>query len=222
MTLQLAISASQRSTLQSATANWTPTRAENGVEASFAPVMHYDQDREIYGEGDGAEYYYKVVSGMVRTCKFFADGRRQIDGFHVAGDLFGIETGREHSLSAEAVNDCSVIAIRRGNADNSGSMHLLAELMRILRRAQEHTVLLGRRSAVEKVAAFLLTLPCVAGAKDKIALAMTRQDIGDYLGLTLETVSRTISQLERDDIIELPSARQIKIKDRDALIELRG
>jgi len=222
MTLQLAISASQRSTRQTVTANWTPIRTENEVEASFAPVMHFDQDCEIYGEGDAAEYYYKVVSGMVRTCKFFADGRRQIDGFHVAGDLFGIETGCEHSLSAEAVSDCSIVAIRRGNADISASAHLLAGLMRVLGRAQEHAVLLGRRSAVEKVAAFLLALPCGAGAKDKIALAMTRQDIGDYLGLTLETVSRTISQLERDDIIDLPSARQIKIKDREALIELRG
>jgi CRP/FNR family nitrogen fixation transcriptional regulator len=90
--------------------------------------------------------------------------------------------------------------------------------MRNLARAQHHAILLGRRSALEKVAAFLLTwAEQSACARGTIALAMTRQDIGDYLGLTIETVSRTLSQLERDDVIELPSVRQIKVKDLLAL-----
>ena len=202
--------------------SWTPFHKDNEAKPALGPVTHFDQDCEIYGEGDGADYYYKVVSGMVRTCKFFADGRRQIDGFHAAGDLFGVETGGEHSLTAEAVNDCSIVAIRRGNVESS--TQLLPELLRNLGRAQQHAVLLGRRSAVEKVSAFLLLLADEAAARGEavITLPMTRQDIGDYLGLTIETVSRTIWQFERDDILELPAARQIKIKDYDALVDLRG
>jgi len=98
----------------------------------------------------------------------------------------------------------------------------LAQVLRNLSRAQEHAVLLGRRSAVEKVAAFLLDWARQSSAAGTIGLAMTRQDIGDYLGLTIETVSRTLSQLERDGVIELPSVRQIRIKDLEALTDLNG
>jgi CRP/FNR family nitrogen fixation transcriptional regulator len=94
--------------------------------------------------------------------------------------------------------------------------------LRNLSRAQGHAVLLCRRSAVEKVAAFLLDWARQPIAGGTIALAMTRQDIGDYLGLTIETVSRTLSQLERDGVIELPSVRQIRIKDIEALTDLNG
>jgi CRP/FNR family transcriptional regulator, nitrogen fixation regulation protein len=186
---------------------------------------HFAQDREIYGEGDDADTYYKVVSGVVRTCKFLSDGRRQIDAFHVAGDFFGFELGAERSLSAEAVCDCTIIAYRRPRAsapaadDEALSRQLLSHAMRSLARAQEHSLLLGRRSAVEKVAAFLIDWAGQSKGDKVVTLAMTRQDIADYLGLTIETVSRTMSQLEREGVIELPTARQIRLKD---LIALRG
>jgi len=166
------------------------------------------------------------MSGVVRTCKFLSDGRRQIDAFHVAGDVFGIETGAVRTLSAEAVSDCRIVAVRHQPFDKTSAavavpQQLFIQVMRNLARAQDHAILLGRRSALEKVAAFLLSWAaqsaCACGT---ISLAMTRQDIGDYLGLTIETVSRTLSQLERDDVIELPSVRQIKVKDLEALIVL--
>ena len=79
---------------------------------AIGPVLFFAQDRDIYGEGDDADVFFKVVSGVVRTCKFLSDGRRQIDSFHVAGDVFGLEAGAEHSLSAEAVCDCTVMSYR--------------------------------------------------------------------------------------------------------------
>jgi CRP/FNR family nitrogen fixation transcriptional regulator len=195
---------------------------------AIGPVMHFAQDRDIYGEGDDADVFFKVVSGVVRTCKFLSDGRRQIDSFHVAGDVFGLEAGAEHTLCAEAVCDCTVISYRRRGlemlAANDGSLshQLFSYAMRSLARAQEHSLLLGRRSAVEKVAAFLIEWAEYAPESRVISLAMTRQDIADYLGLTMETVSRTLSQLERDGLIELPTARQIWIKNLAALRNLNS
>ena len=226
MTVQLALSPLSRDFSQSGFVSWADAAFDE--DGAFAgPVLRFAQDREIFGEGEDADCYYKVVSGVVRTCKFLSDGRRQIDAFHVAGDVFGIETGSVHSLSAEAVSDCRIVAYRRISLDRAGAQpvppQFVARLLRNLARAQEHAVLLGRRSAIEKVAAFLLDWARQSTtAAGTIGLAMTRQDIGDYLGLTIETVSRTLSQLERDGVIELPSVRQIRIKDIEALTELNG
>lgn len=216
MTMQLAISPALR---ELSPASWAEVSEEDGFGLGLA--LHFDQDCEIYGEGEEALSFYKVVSGVVRTCKFLSDGRRQIDAFHVAGDVFGIETGSEHSLSAEAVSDCKVVAYRLP-AVKAVPPQLVTELLRNLSRAQSHAVLLCRRSAVEKVASFLLDWSRQPASGSTIALAMTRQDIGDYLGLTIETVSRTLSQLERDGVIELPTVRQIRIRDIEALTELNG
>ncbi|WP_284944712.1 helix-turn-helix domain-containing protein [Acidisoma cladoniae] len=183
-------------------------------------TLQFNQDRGIYGEGDDAEFFYKVMSGVVRTCRFLSDGRRQIDAFHVAGDLFGFEAGTEYSLTAEAVTDCTVASFRRQSVDVSRD--LFAYAMRGMLRAQEHALLLGRRSAVEKVAAFLLD--CAARARDAavIELEMTRQDIADYLGLTIETVSRTLSMLEKNKTIAIFSPRRIRLCDRHALELLKA
>lgn len=220
MTVQLAISSASRDL---SPLLWSDISEEEG--SGLGLTINFDQDCEIYGEGETAQSYYKVLSGVVRTCKFLADGRRQIDAFHVAGDVFGIEMGTEHSLSAEAVSDCKVIAYRLPAGSpvaKAASPQLVTQLLRNLNRAQGHAVLLCRRSAIEKVAAFLLEWARQPATGGTIALAMTRQDIGDYLGLTIETVSRTLSQLERDGVIELPTVRQIRINDLDALTELNG
>jgi CRP/FNR family nitrogen fixation transcriptional regulator len=219
MTVQLAISPVSRDFSPSGIHPWSePAGDEQDPGASS---LRFDQDCEIYGEGEEAAGYYKVVSGVVRTCRFMSDGRRQIDAFHVAGDVFGIEAGSLRTLTAEAVSDCRIIAYRRPPFDKAGavsvSQQLVVHLLRNFGRAQEHAVLLGRRSAVEKVAAFLLGWARQSACAGTIALAMTRLDIGDYLGLTIETVSRTLSQLERDGIIALPSVRQIRVMDLEAL-----
>ena len=189
-------------------------------------VRNLVQNGQIYGEGDDADDFFKVLSGVVRTCRLLSDGRRQIDAFHVPGDMFGLEMGADHSLSAEAVCDSTVISYRRRGSETlwengRGVSHqLFSCAMRSLARAQEHSILLGRRSATEKVAAFLIDWAADSSAGDVITLAMPRQDIADYLGLTTETVSRTLSHLERKALIERPTARQIRLKDPGGLRDL--
>ena len=191
-------------------------------------VLNFVQNGTIYGEGDDANSFYKVALGVVRTCRFLSDGRRQIDAFYVAGDVFGLEAGAEHSFSAEAVIGSSVILYRRRDlaaltANNEGfSQQLFTYAMQRLVRAQEHAVLLGRRSAVEKLAAFLIDWAAYSPESTIIALEMTRLDIADYLGLTVETVSRTFSHLERNALIERPSARQIRLRDHKRLRDLNS
>ena len=186
-------------------------------------VMHFASDRQIYAEGDEARSFYKVVSGVVRICRFLSDGRRQIDAFHMQGEMCGFEAGADHRMSAEAVSDCTVIAYRRRGLeamvcrdDRLGSW-FFSHAMTCLAVAREHSLLLGRGSAAQKIAAFLQEIADREGSDSLIDLPMSRQDIADYLGLTIETVSRTLSQFERDGTIALPTARRVVLKDRRAL-----
>jgi CRP/FNR family nitrogen fixation transcriptional regulator len=180
------------------------------------PVAH---GAEIYGEGDDAVFFYKVVGGVVRTCKFLSDGRRQIEAFHREGDIFGFEAGKNHRLTAEAVSDCTLIAYRRKGVEQLAatnetlSRQLFGYFMQRMSRAQEHALVLGRRSAMERIGIFLHEAAQRSPDGRTISLAMSRQDIADYLGLTIETVSRTLSQLERDEVIAIPASRQIRVRD---------
>lgn len=200
--------------------------ANGRKHSSAGAVHHFVADREIFAEGANADYFYKVISGVVRTCKFLADGRRQIDAFHIAGEIFGFEPGATYRLSGEAVSDCTVVAYRKKHVDLfSGtdamvSRELLSFAMHSMTRSQEHSLLLGRRGAAEKVAIFLLDWAKRSGDRKIVNLAMSRQDIADYLGLTIETISRTLSQMERDRMIALPSTRQVQVRDLDALEDL--
>lgn len=208
---------------------WAPStekaRSDAGLGQS-GQVLHFAADSEIYADGDRNVSLYTIVSGVVRTCKFRSDGRRQIDAFYVAGDIFGFEAGGEHTLSAEAVNDVSLIACRWrgveafGAEDERMARRILSASLRELRRSQEHALLLGRRSAFQKVATFLTDMSERSPNRDMLDLAMSRQDIADYLGLTIETVSRTLSQLERNETISLTSARRVCILERAALRDL--
>jgi CRP/FNR family transcriptional regulator, nitrogen fixation regulation protein len=200
---------------------------EPGGLASTGSVVNFAQDREVYAEGAPANSFYKVVSGVVRTCKFLNDGRRQIDAFYRAGDIFGIEVSVERHLSAEAVTDCTLICYGRLGVDaailgGAGAEQLFEHLAQRIAQTQDHVLLLGRRSALERVASFLVGWADRSENKTVATLAMTRQDMADYLGLTIETVSRTLSQLERDHIIAMPSARQIQLEDLEALREMNA
>jgi CRP/FNR family transcriptional regulator, nitrogen fixation regulation protein len=212
-------------------AAWMTTAPESGngdIGLPAAPVRHFREGAEICGEGEVADVFFKVVSGVVRTCRFLADGRRQIDAFHVAGDVFGFELGARYSLSAEAVCECGVIAHRRhvmhalAGQDEALSERLLSGVLLNLMRARQHAFLLGRKSASEKVALFLIDWAERCGDRDKVELAMTRQDIADYLGLTIETVSRTFTQFERDGFIELSGIRRIRLNGDAMLRMLNG
>jgi CRP/FNR family nitrogen fixation transcriptional regulator len=188
--------------------------------------MTFDRDAEIFGEGEAADFVYRVVSGAVRTYKLLSDGRRQIGDFHLAGDLFGLEAGEDHRLSAEAICKCEVLVFRRSALfalaarTPSVGRALWSETARELERAQTHLMLLGRKSAVERVASFLQTLADREPGAAEIALPMSRQDMADYLGLTIETVSRTFTQLQGDGVIALQGCRRVRVRNCNALARL--
>ena len=189
--------------------------------------MSYARNAEIYGENEPTEYLYKLISGTVRTSKILNDGRRQIGEFYLPGDLFGHEVGHEHSFSAEAITDVKVIVIKRSAVealaarDNDVARQLWGMTGRELQRMQRHILLLIK-SAQERVAGFLLEMAERIKSTNEVELPMSRQDIADYLGLTIETVSRTLTILENNGAIALPTSRRIMLRNRAALRRLNA
>ena len=188
--------------------------------------MAYGRNEEIFGESEPAACVFRVLSGVVRTYRILADGRRQIAEFFLPGDVFGLESGLDHRTSAEAVCDGEVLAMRRtqlaerASADGQVAHKLWALTLHHLRRSEEHMLVLGRKNASERLAWFLLDMAERIPADDKVELPMSRQDIADYLGLTIETVSRTMTQLQDDAVIALPACRLVRLIDRHALAQL--
>ncbi|MGE0828445.1 MAG: helix-turn-helix domain-containing protein [Hyphomonadaceae bacterium] len=197
---------------------------------SFAPeidapsvVAPFARNEEIFAEEEPTKYVYKVVSGAVRLIRILSDGRRHISAFYLPGEVFGFEPGEAHRFSAEAVVDSRIAMVRRAAIEDAAcadarvgrAMWRLAAID--LQNLNEHMLLLGRMSATERVSAFLIELSARMGAGECIDLPMSRSDIGDYLGLTIETVSRTFTQLERDGAIAMPSARKIIVRNRARL-----
>ncbi len=185
--------------------------------------MSFSRNAEIFGEDEPADYFYKVVSGAVRISKLLSDGRRQIGAFYLPGEIFGLEMEAAHAFSAEAIGDSQILVVKRNTflAEASRDCAIVTEMwtqtMTHLHRAQNHMLLLGRKNAQERIAAFLLEMAARLSHTGEIELPMSRQDIADYLGLTIETVSRTLTQLERDGLIAIPASRRIVFRDRAAL-----
>jgi CRP/FNR family nitrogen fixation transcriptional regulator len=190
--------------------------------------MRFDRDAEIYGEGEPVDHFYQVDSGAVRTYKVLSDGRRQIGAFILPGDVFGLEAGIAHSFSAEAVTNSTVRVAARSaletmaERDVALSREIWARTAEKLQQAEGHMLLLGRKTAEERVASFLLEMSDRVRNASTIELPMSRQDIADYLGLTIETVSRTFTHLESKAAIELPSSRRISLRNRGALQRLNA
>lgn len=195
--------------------------------ALMGAAMSFGRNAEIFGENEPADYLYKVISGAVRTYKILSDGRRQIGGFYLPGDIFGLEFANEHTLAAEAITNVKVLVIKRSalaaiaERDAGTARDLYALTARELQRAQARIILLVK-SAQERVASFLLEMAERAAAGNAIELPMSRQDIADYLGLTIETVSRTLTSLETSAAIDLPTSRRIVLRNRGALTRLNG
>jgi CRP/FNR family nitrogen fixation transcriptional regulator len=193
-----------------------------------ASEFNYKKGVEIYGEKEPAEYVYQVTSGVVCTYKLLSDGRRQIGAFHLIGDVFGFENNGLHRFTAEAIVDTALRLVRRrslelvAERDVSVANNLLNLTTSNLRHAEDHMLLLGRKTALERVAAFLLEMDLRLTAAGVLALPMCRRDIADYLGLTLETVSRALSNLHERGILGFIGAnqRQIVLLDRPQLASL--
>jgi CRP/FNR family nitrogen fixation transcriptional regulator len=189
-----------------------------GVRMSFA------RGEEIYAQAEEADLIYEVLSGAVRTSRLLSDGRRQIGDFYYSGDLLGLEVSAEHRFSAEALIDSVVLVARRERLSSTLGTEpahrlevqaLAAELTRV----QNHLSVLGCKTACERVASFLLDA-ADRNHTDRVDLPMGRQDIADFLGLTIETVSRMVSQLQVAGVVEFKTCRTFTIRNRSALMRL--
>ena len=189
----------------------------DGLSIGGCLVAH-GRDSEIFGEGEMASAVCVVQSGEVRLQRILDDGRRQIVGFAYPGDVIGLELGDTYSLTAEAVSDCQLGLVRRSQLDRHLADHpdQYKALWRLAAgqtdRALHHLVVLGRKCALERVAGFLLEAGEQIGGPGPLRLPMARADMADYLGLTIETVSRTLALLDRSDLIDLPTCRTVEVK----------
>ncbi|HUC65975.1 MAG TPA: helix-turn-helix domain-containing protein [Stellaceae bacterium] len=223
-----------------ATAIRTATAADNPAVASalatrpagggdlaaldrIGTVISLPRDQALFGEGDPADYFYKVLAGAARSCRMLADGRRHIAEFLLPGDFVGIEAAGTHHSTAEAVTDTTLMRYSRPALDRLVQQQprlgrsLLGLICGELYAAQAQLLLLGRKNAVERLASFLLAMAERSGEADRVLLPMTRCDIADHLGLTTETVSRIFSQLKSQGVIRLGAGSEVELKDRDEL-----
>jgi CRP/FNR family transcriptional regulator, nitrogen fixation regulation protein len=176
----------------------------------------FPPDAQIYRAGDPANYLYKIVTGAVRTSRVSLEGRRQIGGFFLSGELFGLEPGAQHIFSSETISETHVLVIERTGLASS---ELLDLMHHELRRAQNHSLLL-MMTASERVATFLLEMAERIHSGGEVQLPMSRLDIADHLGLAIETVSRTLTELEKHSAIALPASRRIVLRNPAALKQL--
>jgi len=201
-----------------------------GVLERIVSHTLYAPRQSIFEEGEEADYVYNVSRGNIRLYKLLADGRRQITGFLRPGDFLGLAARGTYSYGAEAIDNAELCCMR------AGDLELLMTTMPAVRdrlldmsrdeltAAQEQMLLLGRKSAREKVLSFLLLLVTHTEGADgrkrtTLELPMSRTDIGDYLGLTIETVSRTFSLLRKEGLIDLPLASQVVIPNLEKLVD---
>jgi len=200
-----------------------------GMTSGSNPIVNlneftYEKGAQIYGEKDPADYVYQVMTGAVRGYKLLTDGRRQIGAFHLVGDFFGLENGDAHRFTAEAVVKTTVRLTRRqtleaiAETDTVIVRNLRSMTSSNLEHAENHILLLGRKTSLERVAAFLLEMDKRLTAAGIMALPMSRRDIADYLGLTFETVSRVLSRLHGAGVLDFTGNNQRRIVLRDRLL----
>jgi CRP-like cAMP-binding protein len=182
------------------------------------------QNQTIFSQGEPVNHAYKIASGVVRLCKHLPDGRRQIAQFLFPGDYFSFITIGDHGFSAEAVADLTLLSFPQKQVERLclETPNLRVRLFELLSQRvhdiQNHLTMVGRQTAKERVAAFLLLLAERLSADGvRVSVPMNRQDIADYLSLTMETVSRTLSLLKARRIISVPDQHQLELRNIDAL-----
>jgi CRP/FNR family nitrogen fixation transcriptional regulator len=182
----------------------------------------YSSNQKIFSKGEPGEYFYKVESGFIRTCDTLHDGRRWIDTFYLPGDFFGLEARQGHTISAEAITPSLVRVIKRtalvarATRNIVGVKYLLDIAATELQRSQKHNLLL-LKDAQQRIVDFLLDMKNRQQGQNEIDLPMTRLDIADYLGLSIETVSRVLMRLKRASAISLPTSRRVILRDLSVL-----
>jgi CRP/FNR family transcriptional regulator len=208
-----------------------PLNAEEQAKLSAVATPVFLQPHQMmFQEGDDADHVYNITCGSVSLSKSMADGRRQITGFLGPGDFLGLNTRDTYGVSAETLMETRVCrfprqAFRKVLDDLPQLEHrLLAVAEAEVAIAQEQILLLGRKTAMERIASFLILQSERIKARgmpdNPISLPMTRAEVADYLGLTIETVSRCFTKLRKLDIIGLPAADRVQIKQPDRLRSL--
>jgi CRP/FNR family nitrogen fixation transcriptional regulator len=183
-------------------------------------LVSFQRSKHLFCEGEPAEYLYRLASGIARGYRMNSEGRRQIVAFYMPGELFGFELDCDHSFSVEVASNAKVRMIRLSALSAIKAQDLAKELRislaRELRRNQDHIRRLGQ-TAQERVSSFLLEIAQRTPNNGTIDLVMSRQDIADYLGLTIETISRTLTHITRIGAITISRARRVTIRDPDLL-----
>lgn len=190
-------------------------------EAAFAP------GEALIREGDPADGVFNITAGSVRVYRLLPDGRRQITGFLFAGDFLGLGREETHVFTAEAMEPVRTCRFRKSEYDA-----LIAEVPKLeralfqcttheLAAAQNQLLLLGRKTARERIASFLLDLPSHDPMREArpghVRLPMTRTEIADYLGLTIETVSRELTKLKTAGVVRLLTVHELRIEQPETL-----
>lgn len=172
----------------------------------------YKKDEEIYGQGKAATYCYQVVNGAICISSKLTNGRRQIGAFYFPGDVFGLDPSMRYRWSAEAIVEATTVRrvkreplLRKASSKLSFARGVRSIAERDLLHAEDHRILLGQLTARERVAAFLLQMNNRIGVNGEIELPMSRTDVGDYLGLRVETVSREITKLSDERVLRRPN-----------------
>lgn len=213
-----------------------PTASSNDVVAAelerIGTALPYARGALVIEEGNSAEYVFKVTRGALRSVRLLADGRRYITSFLLPDDFFGLADTTVYSQTVEAIADAIVIRYSRRSfeglleRDARAGRHFLGLVCGELSAAQDRLLLLGRKSALERMAAFLLAMvdhktnTSTPPGQIEIELPMNRSDVADYLGLTVETVSRLLSHLRSRRIIDLPTTNHVIFLDREALEDI--
>jgi CRP-like cAMP-binding protein len=210
------------------TASPIPAKLDDQALKRIGAKARFQANETIFNAGDVADQAYKVVSGTVRLCKHMPDGRRQIAQFLFPGDYFSFFALGEHNFTAEAVTDAVLVSYPQAQIERLGEEHpnLKARFYQILSQRvldiQNHLTMLGRQTAKEKLASFLTLLSQRAGSEDDnlVDVTMSRQDMADYLGLTVETVCRVLAQLKKAGIIDMPTHHRFALKNMKRLTAL--
>jgi len=198
--------------------------------AAIMRTINVEPHCSIFDEADPAEYVFNITAGAVKVYKLLGDGRRQITGFLFAGDFLGLIHNEAYAYSAEALVPTKLCRFPRRRLEAllveipHLEQRLLAMASHELAAAQDQMVLLGRKSARERVVSFILMLSDLATRhgrpNDPVLLPMSRSEIADYLGLTTETVSRTFTLLKKQGLIELLDEKRVRLSRMSALREI--